>query len=235
MSSSAGSVSHELEGDLEHAHAVQRHPAGRVRLLERHAVGQHRPAVEGPDVVHAEEAATERAVAVGVVARDPPRRVDDEALEHLPQPAEVRAAVAPEDVQGRPGVHRRVHRTEVPLVRRHLSGRVHPSGAQHHRQLLLRERRIDVSERDAVEGEVPGREPRVLPRVGHRDDGLGVEVLPAVVPALQPLRRRGRAAGIAGEPGAHVVRVYCLLQSIPAIAERMTWASSAVPPSHRAV
>ena len=61
-------------------------------------------------------------------------------------------------------------------------------------QLVLGEGRVHVRQRDAVERQVPGREPRVLPLVRHRHDVERVEVAPPRVPARQPLRRAASAA-----------------------------------------
>ena len=59
-----------------------------------------------------------------------------------------------------------------------------------------------------VEREVPCGEPRVLPRVGHRQDVERVDVAPARVATVPPLGR-GRF-GVAGQPARHVVRVELL-------------------------
>ena len=111
-----------------------------------------------------------------------------------------RAAVDLEDAQRRPGVHRRVDVAERPLVGGQLAVRVHVPLAAQQDELLLGEGRVDVGERDALEGEVPGRVPRVLPRVGHRDDVAVVEV----APRRRCGRRRGSPAGggPAGSPSS---------------------------------
>src|SRR3712207_2956361 len=58
----------QLEGDLEHLLAVERHPARGIGLLQPVARRQRRGAVEQGDVVHAEEAALEQARAGRVLA-----------------------------------------------------------------------------------------------------------------------------------------------------------------------
>ena len=58
--------------------------------------------------------------------------------------------------------------------------------------------------------QVPGREPRVLPGVGHRHDVEGLEAAPPGVAAVPPLRRRRRLARVAVEPAGHVVVVELL-------------------------
>ena len=60
--------------------------------------------------------------------------------------------------------------------------------------------RVDQAEGDAVEGQVPGRVPGVLPFVRHRDDVAAVVVAPlAVAPVFAAIGRR-RTRRIAVEP-----------------------------------
>ena len=80
-------------------------------------------------------------------------------------------------------MHRRIDVAERPLVGRQLAVRVHVPLARQQHELLLRELGIDQRQRDRVEGEVPGRVPRVLPLVRHRDDVGVVQVRPLVVAA----------------------------------------------------
>ena len=68
---------------------------------------------------------------------------------------------------------------------------------------------------DAVEREVPGGIPRVLPRVRHRDDVAVVEMRPVGVASEAPLRRRGRPGRIALEPAQDVVVVELLRPQHP--------------------
>ena len=104
------------------------------------------------------------------------------------------------DAQRRPGVHRRVDVAERPLVGGELAVRVHVPLAQQQEQLLLGEVGVDQRERDAVEGEVPRRVPRVLPLVRHRDDVGVVEVRPVGVAAVPALGRAAR--GWSGSPSS---------------------------------
>ena len=62
-----------------------------------------------------------------------------------------------------PGVHGRVHVAKVPFVCRDLAVGLHVPLAREEIELLLRERRVDERERDAVERRVPSREERVFP------------------------------------------------------------------------
>ena len=61
-----------------------------------------------------------------------------------------------------------------------------------------------------MEGKIPGREPGVLPAVGHRHDVIDIEPFPTIVPAGQSLGRRRRLGAIALQPAVHVVVVELL-------------------------
>ena len=80
MSLVGGIVPRQLDRDLQHPLAVERHPRRAVGLLERAAARQRRRAVEDADVVEAEEAALEQVAAVGVLAVDPPGEVGQQPV-----------------------------------------------------------------------------------------------------------------------------------------------------------
>src|SRR5215510_9303823 len=82
---------------------------------------------------------------------------------------------------------RRVDVAEGPFIRRDLSVRMHVPFAEHEDQLFLGKGRIDQSQRNAVECEVPGGIPRILPFVRHRDDVGVVEMRPIRVATMEPL------------------------------------------------
>ena len=109
-----------------------------------------------------------------------------------------------------PRVHRRVDVAERPLVGRDLPVGVHVPLAQEQDELRLGELGVDHRQRDAVERQVPGGVPRVLPLVGHRDDVVVVEVRPLVVAADLARRRRRRLGRIAVEPALDVVVIELL-------------------------
>ena len=69
-----------------------------------------------------------------------------------------------DDVDGRIDV------AEGPLVGGNLPVRMHVPLAQHKQELVLGEPGVDQAEADAVEGQVPGGVPGILPLVRHRDD-----------------------------------------------------------------
>ena len=181
----------EAERHLEHVEAVFRHPRGAVGLLEHAPAGQRRRAVEGSDVVEPEKPALEHVVAERVLAVHPPGEIDQELVEDAREEVEVLAAVDPEHRQRRPGVNRRIDVGKVPFVGGKLAVRIRVPFAEQEQHLMLRRRRIDVGEHDAVEREVPGGEPRVLPRVRHGDDVVGVEMPPS---GVAPGRGGRRAA-----------------------------------------
>ena len=136
----------------------------------------------------------------GVFPVHPPGEVDQQLVEDPGEEVEVPAAVEREHLERRPRLDRRVDVAEVPLVGGQRPVRVlEPLPAEQH-QLVLGEPGVDVGQRHAVEGQVPGGEPRVLPLVGHRQDVEGVEVPPARV---APVRAPG--GGPAG-PGRRPAR-----------------------------
>ena len=141
-----------------------------------------------------EEAAAEDVVAVGVLAVQPPGEVDQQLLEDALEELAVAGAVDAEDAERSHHVHRRIDVVEVPLVGGQRAVRVLEPLAQQHEDLVLRERGIEVRPGDRVEPEVPRGEPRVLPRIRHREHVEGVEVAPVAV------ARRG------GEPRAAAAR-----------------------------
>ena len=172
--------------------------------------GQHRRAVERPDVVEPEEAALEDVVAERVLAVHPPGEVDQQLVEGARQEVEVGPAVDPEHRKRRPRLDRRVHVAEVPLVGGQLAVRVHVPLAAHQEQLVLRRRRMGLREHDAVEREIPRGEPRVLPLVGHREDVVAVQVPPLGVPPGLARGRRRRLRRVALEPARDVVVIELL-------------------------
>ena len=119
------------------------------------------------------------------------------------------------DAPRRPGVHRRVHVAERPLVGGDLPVRVHVPLAEEEHELVLGEVGIHQRQRDRVEGEVPRGVPRVLPLVRHRDHVVVVEMPPLGVAPLPALRRRRGLAGIALEPAPDVVVVPLLRPEQP--------------------
>ncbi len=198
----------QSQRDAQHAQAVERHPCGAVGLFQP-AAGWQLRAVDRAHVVQAQESALEDVVALGVHAVDPPGEVHQQLLEDLLQEVVVLRAVDLEDPQGGPRVDRRVDVAEVPLVRGQCTVGVHVPLAAHEQQLVLGVAGIDVCEHHRVEGEIPRREPGVLPGVRHRDHVVGVHLLPGVVAPFLRRWRRGLAR-IAGQPALDVVAVELL-------------------------
>ena len=187
----------QLERDRQHVETEHPDPRGGVGLLEVPAGRERGRPVEHADVVEAEEAALEDVLPLGVLAVHPPGEVEQQLLEDPLEEPSVGDASDPlldlVDAPGRPGVDRWVDVAEGPLVGGDLAVRVHVPLAEEEDQLLLREVRVDQRQRDRVKREVPGRVPRILPLVRHRDDVVVVEVGPLVIPPLPPLGRRRQA------------------------------------------
>ena len=196
--------------DRGHAERVRRHPAGaRPTARACSPAGRCERSI-GPMLSSPRKPPSKTFDAVLVLAVHPPGEVDEQLVEDPAQEVDVPAAVDREHLERRPRLHGRVDVVERPLVRRHGAVRVLEPLAAEQRQLVLRERRVDVRERDAVERHVPRGEPRVLPLVGHRHDVEGVEAPPAGVAALEPRGRRARLGRVAVEPALDVVVVELL-------------------------
>ena len=181
----------------------------------RSPAGQPGPAaVEDADVVQAEEPALEGVAAVGVLAVDPPGEVQQQLVEDLLQEVGVGAALDLAgdlvDAAGGAGVDRRVDVGEVPLVGRELAVGVHVPLAQEQHELPLGPLGVEPCQRDAVEGDVPGGEPGVLPLVRARSGRRGCRVPPARVPPRVPRGRRRRAGRVAVQPELDAVVVELL-------------------------
>ena len=114
------------------------------------------------------------------------------------------------DLIRRPGMHRRIHIAERPLVSGDLPVGMHVPLAQHEHQLLLGKFRIHHRQRHAVKRQIPCRIPGILPLVGHGDDVGVVQMRPVGIAPVQPLGRRRRLPRISVEPGIHVVGVKLL-------------------------
>ena len=112
-------------------------------------------------------------------------------LQELEVDRAVQGLLGAGEKQGRPGVYRRVHVAEVPLVGRDLTVGVEVVPGKHEVELLPREVGVDDRQRDGVKCQVPGGIPGVLPFVGHGDDVVVDHVEPVAVAA-------GTARGVEG-------------------------------------
>ncbi|NBW88663.1 MAG: hypothetical protein EBR51_01905, partial [Gammaproteobacteria bacterium] len=175
----------ELERDAHHVETEQSHPARRIGLLEYRTTRQLLRAVEQGDVVQPQKPAFEHVVAAAVDLVHPPGEVDQKFVEATLEEGAIRRTrtdtVHVVHAPDRPRVHGRVQIREFPLVSRNLSVRVLELLEQHEPQLFLGEIRIDDRDRDGVEREVPGREPRVLPFVRHRQHAHRIQMAPVLV------------------------------------------------------
>ena len=183
-----GIVRGELHGKLQHVLAEEGHPGRAVRLFEVPARGQRRAPIEHADVVEPEEAPLEHVLAEAVLTVDPPGEVQEQLVERRREELDIHFAAhrlhRPVEEERGECVDRRIHVAEVPLVRGHLAGRVQVGAMEHQLHLALGEIGIGDRERKRVEGQIPGRVPRVLPLVRHRDDVFVQHVEPFPVPGL---------------------------------------------------
>ena len=161
------------------------------------AGGERGAAVEDADVVEAEKASLEDVLAEAVLAIRPPGEVQHQLVERRPEEVHVRLAaqslLGAMQEQGRPGMNRRVHVAEIPLVGRDLTAGMQVNSLEHQLHLLFGEVGVHDRQRQRVEGQIPGRVPGILPLVGHRDDVLVEHVEPLRVPgvAISGMQRVG--------------------------------------------
>ena len=144
-------------------------------MLEARTAGKFLAAIEDRDVVEPEETAFEDVVALAVDLVHPPREIQHQLVEALLEKIAIGAvadAIHVVDAPDRPRMDRRIEIREFPLICRDLSVGVLELLEQHQPQLFLREMRVDQRQHDCVKREVPCREPRVLPLVGHRQDAF---------------------------------------------------------------
>src|SRR5277367_1467968 len=110
--------------NLQHVLAVESHPRRAIRLVEMPTGGELSTAIEHANIVQPEESSREDIPSLRVFSVDPPVEVQHQTLKRTLQEAQVRPAQFFLDVekkQRRPGMHWRIHITEVPLVGRDLS------------------------------------------------------------------------------------------------------------------
>src|SRR5450631_2678036 len=161
-------VTGELERHRKHVHAVERHPGGAVRLLQRGAVRQRLGAIEHADIVESEKPSGKDVVAVAVLAIYPPGKVKQEFLKGALEKSAIRLRIRLRQTihaPHRPRVHRRVHVGKGKLVRRQLAVSVHVPLTQEEHELTLGKTRIDLAETYAVERGVPRAEVGKFPFV----------------------------------------------------------------------
>ena len=117
---------------------------------------------------------------------DPPGEVDQQLVEAALQEGAVGLAGADPghvvDPPDGPGVDRRVRVGELPLVGRDLAVGVLELLEQQDPELVHGVPGVDQGVADAVERQVPGGEPGILPLVGDRHHPQRVQVPPVLVP-----------------------------------------------------
>ncbi len=200
----------QFQGDAHQVKRVHRHPARPVGLVKVSARRQLGAAVEHADIVEAEKPALEHVAAFGVLAIDPPGEIEHQLVEHAleePQIAAAAIVIAVDLVHTPrgPGMHRRIDIAKGPLISGHLAVRVHVPLAREQQQLLLGKGAVQVGQWNAVERQIPGGIPRVLPLIRHRDDVGVIQMHPFVVATVPAGRGRRRLHRIALDPPRHVI------------------------------
>ena len=103
-------------------------------------------------------------------------------MQHPLQEGAVRLArhelLAAVDAQRSPGLDRCVGVGELPFIGRDLAARMEQAFFEQGQQLLLGQVAVHQVEGDRLEGQVPGREPGVLPGVGHAQHPADPQVAP---------------------------------------------------------
>ena len=202
------------ESDPHQVQRVHRHPRRAIGLVERAAGRQRLAAVKQRDVVQAQEATLEDVAVIRVLAVHPPGEVEHQLVKNTLQKLAVAGArqltFKAKDAQRRPGMDRRVHVAERPLVGRQLPVGMHVPFARHDQQLRLGKLQVDGGEGDGVEGKVPRGKPRVLPRIRHAQHIGVVQVPPVPVAAHLPFGRRRRLRRVAIQPAGNIEVVVLL-------------------------
>src|SRR5207249_2909539 len=114
--------------------------------------------VEHADVVEAEETAGEQVLALGVLAVDPPREIQQQLLECAREEDPVALAVRRGDLvraPASPRVHWRIHVAKGKLVGWYLAVGMHVPFAEEERELIFGKLRIDLRKRQHMKRQIP--------------------------------------------------------------------------------
>src|SRR5580765_5671898 len=175
---------------------------------------QRSGAIEDSDVIEPQKAALENIGAVRVLAIYPPGKIQKQFMKNLFKESTVADPThTPLDLINAPcgpRMHRGIHISKCPFVRRQLTVGMHVPLAEQQDELLLGKIRINNSQRDAVKRQVPSGVPGILPFVRHRNDVVVIKVRPILVAASEPFFRRRRAYWITLKPGLYIVVIKLL-------------------------
>ena len=112
-------------------------------------------------------------------------------------------------------MHWGIHISKLPFVGWDLPVGMHVPLAQHEHELLFGVVGVNHGQGYAVEAEVPGGVPGILPLIGHGEHVGVIDVLPVVVASVKTLARRCRAGRIALEPAFDYIVVKLLRPKQP--------------------
>ena len=101
----------------------------------------------------------------------------------------------------------RIYIGKIPFVGRNLPVGMHVPLVEEEEQLVFGKFRIQTGQRNAVEGQVPGSIPGVLPLVRHGNDVKILEVCPAVISTFFALLWRLISSRISFKPAVDIVVV----------------------------
>src|ERR1700730_9166743 len=97
-------------------------------------------------------------------------------------------------------MHGRNNVSQSPFISRYLPVGVHIPLAEHQRELLFCEVRVDQGKRSAVECQVPSRIPRILPLVRHGNHVSVVQVSPLMITPFPSLLGWTWVVRVASQP-----------------------------------
>src|SRR5580704_1923680 len=160
--------------------------------------------------VQAEKATGKNIVPFGILAVDPPGKIQQQLVKNAFEEIYVTGAARSANLinpPGCPGMHGRIYIREGEFIGRDLAVGVHVPFPEKKLQLLLRKSWIEMSEGQHVEGEIPGGEPRILPFVRHRNYVAAEYLQPIMVASVPSAIGRLRLVCIPSQPVLHDVVV----------------------------
>ena len=135
-------------------------------MLQGEPGGQRLLLVVHRDVVEPEKASAKNIQGVGILAVDPPRVIEQQFVQHALEEGDVSCATlhpfGAEFLERTHRMHRRVGVAECPFVGWNLPIRMHVAFRYQQLDQVLGEADVELGEGRAVEGQIPGGEPRIF-------------------------------------------------------------------------